>query len=195
LEPWCILAGEGLPVATLIVLVVVVVVVLLVSMLMYSGLVRRRNQVDNAWSQIDGQLKRRYDLSLNLVETVEGYANHERGTLEEATEARARAIDALGPADQGAAANALTGALKSPFAVAESYPSLLASQSFVELQQELAATEDRAAYARQYYNDAVLTYNNAVTTVRRAWSRRSSGSGPASTSRPVGRSGPIPVQF
>jgi LemA protein len=159
---------KGLPVtATLIVLVlvVVVVVVLLVSMLLYNGLVRRRNQVDNAWSQIDVQLKRRYDLIPNLVETVKGYANYERGTLEAVTEARVRAINAQGPADQASAENALTSALKSLFAVAESYPNLQASQNFLELQQELAATEDRTAYARQYYNDAVLTYNNAVTTV------------------------------
>jgi LemA protein len=157
---------KGLPVtATLVVLVVVVVVVLLVSMLLYNGLVRRRNQVDNAWSQIDVQLKRRYDLIPNLVETVKGYANHERGTLEAVTEARVRAINAQGTADQASAENTLTGALKSLFAVAESYPNLQASQNFLELQQELAATEDRTAYARQYYNDAVLTYNNAVTTV------------------------------
>jgi LemA protein len=150
--------------ATLIVLAVVVVVAV-VSMLIYNGLVRRRNQVDNAWSQIDVQLKRRYDLIPNLVETVKGYASHERGTLEAVTEARARAINAQGPADQASAENALTGTLKSLFAVAESYPDLRASQNFLELQQELSATEDRATYARQYYNDAVLTYNNAVTTV------------------------------
>ena len=150
--------------ATLIVLAVVIVV-LVVSVLIYNGLVRRRNQVDNAWSKIDVQLKRRYDLIPNLVETVKGYASHERGTLEAVTEARAQAIGAQGPADQAAAENVLTGALKSLFAVAESYPDLRASQNFLELQQELSATEDRAAYARQYYNDAVLTYNNAVTTV------------------------------
>jgi LemA protein len=166
LELWSLLTGEGLPVtATLIVLVVVVAVVLLVSMLIYNALVRRRNQVDNAWSQIDVQLKRRYDLIPSLVETVKGYANHERGTLEVVTEARVRAINAKGPADQASAENALTGALKSLFAVDVSFPNLQASQIFLELQQDLAATEDRAAYARQYYNDAVLTYNNAVTTV------------------------------
>jgi LemA protein len=152
--------------ATLIVLgVVVVVVVVVASLLTYNGLARRRNQVDNAWSQIDAQLKRRCDLIPNLVETVYDYAGHERGTLEAVTEARARAINAQGSADQATAENALTGALKSLFAVAESYPDLRASQNFLELQQELSATEDRAAYARQYYNDAVLTYNNAVTTV------------------------------
>jgi hypothetical protein len=121
-EVWSLLAVKGLPVtATLIVLAVVVVVVLVVSVLIYNGLVRRRNQVDNAWSQIDVQLKRRYDLIPNLVETVKGYAGHERGTLEAVTEARVTAISAQGPADQATAENALTGALKSLFAVAESY--------------------------------------------------------------------------
>ncbi len=151
--------------ATLIVVAVVVVVVLVVSVLMYNGLVRRRNQVDNAWSQIDVQLRRRHDLIPDLVETVQDHAGHERGTLDAVTEARTRAVSAQGPADQASAENALTGALKSLFAVAESYPDMRASRSFVDLQQELSATEDRAAYARQYYNDSVLTYNNAVTTV------------------------------
>ena len=151
--------------ATLIVVAVVVVVLLVVSVLLYNGLVRRRNQVDNAWSQIDVQLKRRCDLIPNLVETVKGYAGHERGTLEAVTEARAAAINAQGPAEQAGAESVLTGALKSLFAVAESYPDLRASQNFLELQQELSATEDRAASARQYYNDTVLTDNNAVTTV------------------------------
>jgi LemA protein len=156
---------KGLLVTATLIVLAVVVLVLVVSVLIYNGLVRRRNQVDNAWSQIDVQLKRRYDLIPNLVETVKGYASHEQGTLEAVTEARAQAIGAQGPADQAAAENVLTGALKSLFAVAESYPDLKASQNFLELQQELSATEDRAAYARQYYNDAVLTYNNAVTTV------------------------------
>jgi LemA protein len=156
---------KGLLVTAALVVLAVVVVVLVVSVLVNNRLVRRRNQVDNAWSQIDVQLKRRYDLIPNLVETIKGYARHEQGTLEAVTEARARAISARGPADQASAENALTGALKSLFAVAESYPDLRASQDFVELQQELSATEDRAAYARQYYNGTVLTYNNAVTTV------------------------------
>ena len=151
--------------AALIVLAVVVVVVLVVSVLIYNGLVRRRNQVDSAWSQMDVQRRRRYDLIPNLVETVKGYASHEQGTLEAVTEARARALNAHDPADQASAEIMLTGALKSLFVVAESYPDLRASQNFLELQQELSATADRAAYARQYYNDAVLTYNNAVTTV------------------------------
>ena len=151
--------------ATLIVVAVVVVALLVVSVLISYRLRRILNQVYNAWSQIDVQLKRRYDLIPNLVETVKGYAGHERGTLEAVTEARAAAISAQGPAEQANAESALTGALKSLFAVAESYPDLRASQNFLELQQELSATEDRAAYARQYYNDTVLTYNNAVTTV------------------------------
>ena len=150
---------------TLIVIVAIVVLLLVVAALMYNGLVRRRNQVDNAWSQIDVQLKRRYDLIPNLVETVKGYATHERGTLEAVTNARANAINAQGPAQQAGAENMLSGALKSLFAVAESYPDLKASQTFLQLQQELSETEDRAAYARQYYNDSVLYYNNAVTTL------------------------------
>jgi LemA protein len=156
---------KGLPVATALIVAAIVVVLLVASVLIYNSLVRRRNQVDNAWSQIDVQLKRRYDLIPNLVETVKGYAAHERGTLEAVTEARARAISAQGPADQASAENALSGALKSLFAVSESYPDLKANQGFLALQQELAETEDRAAYARQYYNDAVLSYNNAIGTV------------------------------
>ena len=145
----------------LIVLAVLVVVVIGI----YNSLVRLRNHVENAWSQIDVQLKRRYDLIPNLVETVKGYATHERGTLEAVTNARANAINAQGPAQQAGAENMLSGALKSLFAVAESYPDLKASQTFLQLQQELSETEDRAAYARQYYNDSVLSYNNAVTTL------------------------------
>ena len=151
--------------AALIVLAVVVVVVLVVSVLIFNGLVRRRNQVDSAWSQMEVQRRRRYDLIPNLVETVKGHAGHEQGTLDAVTEARARALNAQDPADQASAESMLTGALKSLFVVAESYPDLRASEDFLRLQQELSATADRAAYARQYYNDAVLTYNNAVTTV------------------------------
>ena len=156
---------KGLPVTAALLVLAVVVAVLVVSVLIYNGLVRRRNQVDSAWSQMDVQRRRRYDLIPNLVETVKRYASHEQGTLEAVTEARARALNAHDPADQASAEIMLTGALKSLFVVAESYPDLRASQSFLELQQELSATADRAAYARQNYNDAVLTYNNAVTTV------------------------------
>ncbi len=148
-----------------VVVLAVVLVVLVGSVLVYNGLVRRRDQVEDAWNQIDLQLKRRSALIPSLVETVNGYAGHERGTLEAVTEARARAIGAHGPADQASAESALTGALASLFAVVASYPDLRASGSFLEIQRELAVTEDRAAYARQYYNDAVLTYNNAIATV------------------------------
>ena len=148
----------------LIVSAVVVVLLLFYVISVYNGLVRRRNHADNAWSQIDVQLKRRYDLIPNLVATVEGYASHERLTLEAVTNARANAIGAQGPASKAEAENLLSGALKSLFALAEAYPDLKANANFLELQQELSNTEDRAAYARQYYNDAVLAYNNAVAT-------------------------------
>jgi LemA protein len=187
---------KGLLVTATLVVLAVVVVLLVVSVLIYNGLVRRRNQVDNAWSQIDVQLKRRYDLIPNLVETVKGYAGHERGTLEAVTEARTRAIGAQGPADQASAESVLTGALKSLFAVAESYPDLRASQNFLQLQQELSATEDRAAYARQYYNDAVLTYNNAVSTVPQSIFAAMFKFRPREYFQAGGEErGPVPVQF
>jgi LemA protein len=146
------------------VIVIVVIVVLLVGFfwLGYNGLVKRRNQVDNAWSQIDVQLKRRHDLIPNLVETVKGYAAHERGTFEAVTQARANAINAQTPAEQAQAENVLSGALKSLFAVAEAYPDLKANQNFLNLQEELTSSEDRVAYARQYYNDSVLSYNTQI---------------------------------
>ena len=151
------------------VIVIVVIVVLLVGFfwLGYNGLVKRRNQVDNAWSQIDVQLKRRHDLIPNLVETVKGYAAHERGTFEAVTQARANAINAQSPAEQAQAENVLSGALKSLFAVAEAYPDLKANQNFLNLQEELTATEDRIAYSRQFFNDSVLSYNNAIQTFPR----------------------------
>ena len=149
-----------------VVIVIVVIVVLLVGFfwLGYNGLVKRRNQVDNAWSQIDVQLKRRHDLIPNLVETVKGYAAHERGTFEAVTQARANAINAQNgsPETQAQAENQLSGALKSLFAVAEAYPDLKANQNFLNLQEELTSSEDRVAYARQYYNDSVLSYNTQI---------------------------------
>ena len=156
---------KGLLVAAAVVVLAVVVVGLALSVVSYNGLVRRRDQVDSAWSQVDMELRRRSELIPSLVETVDGYAGYEQGTLEAVAEARARAIGAHGPVEQASAESALTGALMSLFAVVESYPDLRASRGFLELQQELAVTEDRAAYARQYYNDAVLTYNNAIATV------------------------------
>jgi LemA protein len=145
-----------------IVIVVVVLLLLLTFWLGYNGLVKRRNQVDNAWSQIDVQLKRRHDLIPNLVETVKGYAAHERGTFEAVTAARANAINAQSPAAQAQAENVLSGALKSLFAVAEAYPDLKANQNFLNLQEELTSAEDRVAYARQFYNDSVLSYNTQI---------------------------------
>jgi LemA protein len=145
-----------------IVIVVIVVLIGLFFWLGYNGLVKRRNQVDNAWSQIDVQLKRRHDLIPNLVETVKGYAAHERGTFEAVTQARANAINAQTPPEQAQAENVLSGALKSLFAVAEAYPDLKANQNFLNLQEELTSSEDRVAYARQYYNDSVLSYNTQI---------------------------------
>lgn len=129
---------------------------------LYNRLVVLRNRVDNAWSQIDVQLKRRYDLIPNLVETVKGYAAHEAGTLEKVTQARNMAINATGVAEQGAAENMLSGALKSLFAVAEAYPDLKANQNFLMLQEELSGTESKIAYARQFYNDSVMSSNTAI---------------------------------
>ncbi len=149
----------------IIVVVVLVVLIALSVVLTYNRLVRTRNQIDNAYSQIDVQLKRRYDLIPNLVETVKGYAAHEKSTFEAVTNARANAIQAQeagSPAQQAQAENALSGTLKSLFAVAEQYPDLKANQNFLNLQEELTSTEDRIAYARQFYNDSVLGYNNRI---------------------------------
>jgi len=153
-------------------IIILVIVILLVVFLIaaYNGLVKARNRVDNAFSQIEVQQKRRYDLIPNLVETVKGYAAHERQTLEAVTAARTNAISAQQGGDlaqQASAENALTGALKSLFAVAEAYPDLKANQNFLQLQEELTATEDRIAYSRQFFNDSVLSYNNAIQTVPR----------------------------
>jgi LemA protein len=140
----------------------IVLIVVLFFWLGYNSLVKNRNRVDNAWSQIDVQLKRRHDLIPNLVETVKGYAAHERGTFEAVTNARANAINAQGPEQTAAAENQLTGALKSLFAVAEAYPDLKANQNFLNLQEELTSAEDRIAYARQFFNDSVLSYNTQI---------------------------------
>jgi LemA protein len=145
-----------------IVVLVLVVVAVLLMVGMYNALVRLRNQVHNAWSQIDVQLKRRYDLIPNLVEAVKGYMQHERGTLEAVTKARQQAIEASGVADQARAENALTQTLRSLFAVAEAYPDLKANQNFLALQEELTSTENKISFARQFYNDSVLRLNNKV---------------------------------
>jgi LemA protein len=148
----------------IVVLAVVVLVVILAAIGMYNGLVNKRMETRNSWSQIDVQLKRRYDLIPNLVETVKGYASHERETLEKVVQARNMAMAAGGKsiAEQAQAENQLTGALKSLFAVTEAYPDLKANQNFLGLQEELTATENRIGFARQHYNDVVSNYNTAL---------------------------------
>ena len=145
-----------------IIAIVLVVLLLLYVIVTYNGLVRLRNRIQNAWAQIDVQLRRRYDLIPNLVETVKGYAAHEKSTFEAVTQARANAINAQGPVEQAKAENMITGALKSLFAVSEAYPDLKANQNFLSLQEELSGTEGRISYARQYYNDAVLRMNTKI---------------------------------
>jgi LemA protein len=147
-----------------IVVVVAAVLLLLYLVVLYNGLVRKRNRVDNAWAQIDVQLKRRRDLVPNLVETVKGYAAHESGTFDAVTKARAAAAAAQTPAASAAAEGALSQALGRLFAVAEAYPELKASQNFLDLQGQLNETENRIAISRQVYNDTVLTYDNGIQT-------------------------------
>jgi LemA protein len=139
-----------------------VVLVGLYVVFSYNGLVSLRNRIENAWAQIDVQLKRRYDLIPNLVETVKGYASHERETLDAVITARNAGINATGPEQQAAAENQLTGAHKSLFALSEAYPDLKANQNFSQLQEELTGTEGRIAYARQFYNDTVYRYNTKI---------------------------------
>ena len=146
-------------------IVIGAIVLLIIAMvLVYNRLVALRNRTEAAWSQIDVQLKRRYDLIPNLVETVKGYAAHERETLEAVVMARRQAVDARGVEDQAKAENMLTQALRQLFAVAEAYPDLKANQNFLALQEELTATESRIAYARQFYNESILAYDNARET-------------------------------
>jgi LemA protein len=146
-----------------IIVIALVVILGLIVIVLYNGLVRSRNQVENAWSQIDVQLKRRIDLIPNLVETVKGYAAHERETLEAVVAARNVAMAAPDtPPAQAEANNLLSGALRQLFALSEAYPDLKANQNFLALQEELTATEGRVAYARQFYNDSVLTYDNKL---------------------------------
>jgi LemA protein len=145
-----------------IVLLLVLLVVAAYLVMTYNGLVSLRNRIENSWAQIDVQLKRRYDLIPNLVETVKGYAAHEAQTLEAVIQARNMAISAQGAHDQANAENMLTGALKSLFAVSEAYPDLKANQGFLQLQEELTGTEGRIAYARQFFNDVVNKYNTKI---------------------------------
>jgi LemA protein len=144
------------------IIVGIIVILIFVFIGIYNGLVRLRNQVKNAWAQIDVQLKRRHDLIPNLVETVKGYMKHERGTMEAVTKARALAqkVASAGPGERAKAEGELSSALSRLFAVAENYPDLKASQNFMALQEELTSTENKISFSRQFYNDSVMTYNN-----------------------------------
>ena len=143
----------------------VIVLVVLFFLYAYNSLVTQRMRIDNAWSQIDVQLKRRHDLIPNLVETVQGYAKHEKSVFENVTKARAAMMGAGTMADKARADSMLSGALKSLFAVAENYPQLRASENFKMLQEELSGTESKIAYSRQFYNDSVLSYNTSIQTI------------------------------
>jgi LemA protein len=149
-------------VLVLIVVIALVVLLALYVIVTYNGLVSLRNRIENAWAQIDVQLTRRYDLIPNLVETVKGYAAHERETLDAVIQARNAGMAAQSPHDKAAAENQITGALKSLFALSEAYPDLKANQNFAQLQEELTGTEGRIAYARQFYNDTVYRYNTKI---------------------------------
>ncbi|MEX2658949.1 MAG: LemA family protein [Acidimicrobiales bacterium] len=148
----------------LLILLGTVVLIGVLLVFQYNSLIKLRNRIEGAWAQIDVQLKRRYDLIPNLVETVKGYAAHEKETLDAVIRARNAAGAASGPADQAQAENMVTSALRQVFALSEAYPDLKANQGFVQLQEEIAGTEGRISYARQFYNDSVLRYNTKIQT-------------------------------
>jgi len=151
-----------------VIILVVIGAILLIAISIYNRLVQQRVATENAWSQIDVQLKRRHDLIPNLVETVKGYASHEKETLEGVIQARNSAIDASkeGNVEQASKAeSALSGALKQIFALSEAYPDLKANQNFAQLQEEIASTENRISFARQHYNDSVGIYNTAIEQI------------------------------
>ncbi len=147
------------------IIVVAVVAAFIYTLIAYNSLVRRRNQVQEAWSDIDVQLKRRHELIPNLVETVKGYATHERSTLDSVTQARAQAISARTPEEHAKAENMLSDTLKSLFAISEQYPDLKANTNFLELQRQLADTEDKIQASRRFYNSNVRDYNTAIESV------------------------------
>lgn len=148
----------------LLIVIGIGVIAVLWAIYKYNQLVTLRNRIENAWSQIDVQLRRRYDLIPNLVETVKGYAKHEQEVFENVSKARSAYANAGSVVEQGQAQNMITDALKSLFAVAEAYPELKANQNFLMLQEELSGTESKIAYARQFYNDQVMTYNTLIQT-------------------------------
>jgi LemA protein len=147
---------------TILIIIAIPIVLIIYFIATYNGLVKLRRMVDNGWAQISSQLQRRYDLIPNLVETVKGYAAHEKEVFESVTQARSGLMGARNCAEQTEADNVLTGTLKTLFAVAEAYPELKANENFRELQLELTSTENKIAYARQFYNDQVMRYNTAI---------------------------------
>ena len=147
---------------TVVILIIIVVIVALFLVSMYNSLVKLRNQVKNAWAQIDVQLKRRHDLIPNLIETVKGYMHHERETLENITKARSQAVEAERVGDKAKAEGELSRALGKFNLVVENYPDLKANQNFLSLQEELTSTENKISFSRQNYNDQVLFYNNKI---------------------------------
>lgn len=149
-------------VSALIIGIIILVVIILWIVFYYNSFVALKNQVNNAWSQIDVQLKRRADLIPNLVETVKGYAKHEKELLENVTKARTSFMNATSMSAKAKASNMMTDTLKSLFAVAENYPTLQANKNFLQLQEELTGTESKIAYARQFYNDSVMTFNTRI---------------------------------
>jgi len=159
-------AGREMTGPVVVGMVVAVVLLALVG-LGYNGLIRRRNRVDATWSDVDVLLRRRHDLVPNLVSTVSGYAGHEAAALRAVAEARSAAIAAAGPNAIGQAESQLASGVRSVFAVAEAYPNLKASAAFVQLQEQLEETENGLEHARQFYNDSVFGYNNAVQTLPR----------------------------
>ncbi|MPY92059.1 MAG: LemA family protein [Acidimicrobiia bacterium] len=146
----------------LLIIVVLLVVLVVFAVATYNGLIKLKNRIEAAWAQIDVQLKRRHDLIPNLVETVKGYAAHERETLDAVITARNQAMSASTPHQAAEGENQITGALSRLFALSEAYPDLKANQNFQQLQEELTATEDKIAYARQFYNDSVMRYNAKI---------------------------------
>lgn len=148
--------------STLGIIIILIILIGLSLAVIYNRLVALRNRIENAWAQIDVQLKRRYDLIPNLIETVKGYAKHEKELFENVTKARSNAIAAGSVQEQSAAENMLTSTLRSLFAVVENYPDLKANENFRLLQEELTGTEGRIAYARQFYNDSVMQFNTAI---------------------------------
>lgn len=156
---------KGKNMGPLLILLGILALLVLWFVAIYNSLVHLRNYVDNAWSQIDVQLKRRHDLIPNLIESVKGYMAHERGTLEAITKARTDAMSAKGPAQAGPAEAALSGALRGLMVNVERYPDLKASQNFLALQEELSSTENKISFARQAYNDSVTRYNSKIQTI------------------------------